>query len=52
MNFPVDSYDKLFINGEYVAAKSTKTLELRNPTNDSLVTNKVPIAGEEDVDVA
>ncbi|KAK1462252.1 aldehyde dehydrogenase [Colletotrichum melonis] len=52
MALPIESYDKLFINGEYVTAKSTKTLELRNPTNNSLVTNKVPVAGEKDVDIA
>lgn len=52
MALSVESYDKLFINGEYVAAKSTRTLELRNPTDNSLVTNKVPIAGEQDVDLA
>ncbi|KAG7051069.1 aldehyde dehydrogenase [Colletotrichum scovillei] len=52
MDLPIESYDKLFINGEYVAAKSTKTLELRNPTENSLVTNKVPVAGEKDVDIA
>ncbi|KXH34542.1 aldehyde dehydrogenase [Colletotrichum simmondsii] len=52
MALPVESYDKLFINGEYITAKSTKTLELRNPIDNSLVTNKVPIAGEKDVDIA
>ncbi|KAK0378852.1 aldehyde dehydrogenase [Colletotrichum limetticola] len=52
MALPIESYDKLFINGEYVTAKSTKTLELRNPTNNSLVTNKVPVAGEKDVNIA
>ncbi|KAJ9144944.1 Aldehyde dehydrogenase [Pleurostoma richardsiae] len=49
---PPTAYDKLFINGEYVTAQSSKTLELRNPKDNSLVTAGVPIADREDVDIA
>ena len=46
------SYDKLFINGAYVASRSVQTLQLRNPKDNSLVADKVPIANQEDVDLA
>lgn len=46
------SYDKLFINGAYVASRSVQTLQLRNPKDNSMVTDKVPIANQEDVDLA
>ncbi|KAI0136176.1 aldehyde dehydrogenase domain-containing protein [Xylariales sp. AK1849] len=49
---PAIGYDKLFINGEYIAAQSSKTLELRNPKDNSFVTKTVPIAGQEDVNIA
>lgn len=52
MTLSPTSYDKLYINGEYVAAKSSATLELRSPITNDLVTDKVPIAGQEDVDIA
>ena len=43
---------QLFINNEYVDAKSTKTLSLYNPKDGSLVADDVALAGAEDVDVA
>ncbi|KAI1821128.1 aldehyde dehydrogenase [Xylaria intraflava] len=43
---------KLFINNEYVKAKNSKTLEVSNPKDGSLVANDVAIAGEQDVDDA
>ncbi|EXM12994.1 hypothetical protein FOTG_18534 [Fusarium oxysporum f. sp. vasinfectum 25433] len=44
--------NKLFINNEYVEAKSGQKLEVFNPKNESLVSNEVPLAGEEDVERA
>ncbi|KAL1905675.1 hypothetical protein Sste5344_008613 [Sporothrix stenoceras] len=43
---------KLFINNEYVDAKSGRTYELVNPTDDSVISSKIPIAGADDVDLA
>ncbi|KAF2103325.1 aldehyde dehydrogenase [Rhizodiscina lignyota] len=46
------SYSKLYINGQYVDAISKKTLTLLNPKDNTLVTESVPNAGAEDVDLA
>ena len=47
------SFDKLYLNGEYVKSRSTGgTLLLRSPKDNSIVNEHVPIAGQEDVDVA
>ncbi|KAJ5670848.1 uncharacterized protein N7477_006211 [Penicillium maclennaniae] len=43
---------KLFINNEFISAKSQETLSLFNPKDNSLVSDKVPVAGREDVDAA
>ncbi|KAH8805097.1 aldehyde dehydrogenase [Xylogone sp. PMI_703] len=43
---------KLFINNEYVSATSGKTLEVRNPMDDSLVVSDVQVASPEDVNAA
>ncbi|OAA65378.1 Aldehyde/histidinol dehydrogenase [Niveomyces insectorum RCEF 264] len=43
---------KLYINGEYVEARSGRTYTLHNPTDDSVVSEKIPIAGAEDIDAA
>lgn len=43
---------KLFINNEYVDSKSDKTFSVYNPTTEKLVADDLPIAGEEDVDIA
>ena len=43
---------QLFINNEYVDAKSNKFLTVYNPKDESLVSDKVPLAGEQDVDAA
>ncbi|KAF1811492.1 putative aldehyde dehydrogenase [Eremomyces bilateralis CBS 781.70] len=49
----ISSYrTQLFINNEYVDAKSGKTLDVYNPTDESLVCKGVHIAGEADVDAA
>lgn len=43
---------KLFINNEYIDSKSGRFLTVRNPKNATLVSDKVPLAGQEDVDAA
>ncbi|KAF2495017.1 aldehyde dehydrogenase mitochondrial precursor [Lophium mytilinum] len=45
-------YNKLFLNGQYVAAKSKETYSLKNPKDNTAVIDDVPIAGPEDVDAA
>lgn len=42
----------LFINGEYVPSSGGETLAIYNPNDDTLVTDKVQIASEQDVDRA
>ncbi|EXJ63692.1 hypothetical protein A1O7_00027 [Cladophialophora yegresii CBS 114405] len=42
----------LFINGEYVKSSSGETLSIYNPNDDTLVTDKVQVASEADVDRA
>jgi aldehyde dehydrogenase (NAD+) len=43
---------RLFINNEYVNAKSGEKLTVYNPVDDSLVSDKIDSAGEADVDAA
>ena len=43
---------QLFINNEYVSAKSEKSLTVYNPKDGSLVSDSVPCAGEADVEAA
>jgi aldehyde dehydrogenase (NAD+) len=43
---------KNFINGEWVGAKSGKTLENRNPANTDEIIGEFPLSGPEDVDAA
>lgn len=43
---------KLYINGEYVNAKSGKSYTLHNPTDDSVISYDIPVASYEDVDAA
>lgn len=43
---------QLFINNEYVDSKSSKKLTLHNPKDGTLVTDKCPLGGEQDVDAA
>jgi aldehyde dehydrogenase (NAD+)/retinal dehydrogenase len=45
-------YNKLFLNGEYVEAKSSDTYSLKNPKDNKVVIENVPIAGSADVDAA
>lgn len=42
----------LFINNEYVPSSTGETCTIYNPSDDSLVTDKVQVAGEADVDRA
>jgi len=46
------NYTKLYLNGEFVSAKSTETYSLKNPKDNSLVVENIPIAGPEDVEAA
>ncbi|KAH8697582.1 aldehyde dehydrogenase domain-containing protein [Talaromyces proteolyticus] len=43
---------KLYINGNYVEAKSGQTYTIYNPSDESVVSDKIPVAGKEDVDAA
>lgn len=43
---------QIFINNEYVDSKSPKKLSVYNPTDGSLISDQIPLAGEEDVDAA
>lgn len=49
---PSDYSQKLYLNGEFVPAKSKAVYGLRNPKDNSLVVENIPIAGKEDVDAA
>jgi acyl-CoA reductase-like NAD-dependent aldehyde dehydrogenase len=46
------SYTKLFLNGQYVEATNKETYGLKNPKDNTIVVENVPIAGPEDVDAA
>ncbi|KAL4919153.1 aldehyde dehydrogenase domain-containing protein [Aspergillus aurantiobrunneus] len=43
---------QLFVNNEYVDARSSTTFAVFNPRDNSLVSDKVPQAGADDVDAA
>jgi len=43
---------KNFINGEWVAPRSGKTLENRNPANTEELIGTFPLSSQEDVDAA
>ncbi|CAI7655796.1 unnamed protein product [Penicillium crustosum] len=43
---------RLFINNQYVRSRSGATLTVRNPTDDSTITNDLQVAGEEDINTA
>ena len=45
-------FTKLYLNGEYVSAKSKETFSLKNPKDNTTVVTEVPIAGPEDVELA
>ncbi|KAH7131719.1 Aldehyde/histidinol dehydrogenase [Dactylonectria estremocensis] len=53
MEFHIPAHlTQLFINNEYVVAKNPKTISVYSPTTGALVSDKVPIAAEEDVNAA
>jgi aldehyde dehydrogenase (NAD+)/retinal dehydrogenase len=46
------SYANLYLNGEYVKAQNAETYSLKNPKDNTLVTDRIPIAGPADVELA
>ncbi|KAJ0413958.1 Aldehyde/histidinol dehydrogenase [Aspergillus carlsbadensis] len=46
------SLTELYINGAYTLPKSNQTYTLYNPTDTSIISDSIPIAGPEDVDAA
>ncbi|KAH7009636.1 aldehyde dehydrogenase mitochondrial precursor [Ilyonectria destructans] len=46
------SYTKLFLNGQYVTAQNDETYSLKNPKDNTVVCDKIPIAGPVDVEAA
>lgn len=46
------SLTKFYLNGEYVSPIATETYELLNPKDNTVVANKIPVAGAADVDAA
>ncbi|KAF3013012.1 hypothetical protein E8E14_008174 [Neopestalotiopsis sp. 37M] len=46
------AYNKLFLNNEYVVAQNKETYALKNPKDNSIVIDNVPVAGPQDVDAA
>ncbi|KAJ4322150.1 hypothetical protein N0V84_004985 [Fusarium piperis] len=51
-NLNPKDYSKLFLNGQFVEAHNTETYSLKNPKDNSVVIDNLPIAGPEDVDAA
>ncbi|TVY44415.1 Aldehyde dehydrogenase, cytosolic [Lachnellula occidentalis] len=45
-------YTKLFLNGQYVTATNKETYSLKNPKDNTIAVENVPIAGPEDVEAA
>ncbi|KAK5062658.1 hypothetical protein LTR84_004731 [Exophiala bonariae] len=43
---------QLFINNQYVPCRNYKKISVFNPANESLVSDQIPVAGEEDVEAA
>jgi acyl-CoA reductase-like NAD-dependent aldehyde dehydrogenase len=46
------SYTDLFLNGKYVAAENKEVYSLRNPKDNSVVAENIPIAGQADIEAA
>lgn len=46
------SFNKLYLNGQYVAAQNKETYSLKNPKDNSIVSNDIPVAGPADVEAA
>ena len=51
-NLDPKSYTKLYLNGNYVDAVNKETYSLKNPKDNSVVIENVPVAGPEDVEAA
>jgi aldehyde dehydrogenase (NAD+)/retinal dehydrogenase len=45
-------YTKLYLNGQYVKAQNRETYSLRNPKDNTVVIENMPIAGPDDIDAA
>jgi aldehyde dehydrogenase (NAD+)/retinal dehydrogenase len=45
-------YTQLYLNNRYVAAKSTETYSLKNPKDNTVVVDNIPIAGPADIEDA
>ncbi|OQV09037.1 hypothetical protein CLAIMM_13219 [Cladophialophora immunda] len=45
-------YTRLYLNGQYVAAKGKETYSLQNPKDNTVVVDNIPIAGPEDIEAA
>ncbi|KAH6632883.1 Aldehyde/histidinol dehydrogenase [Boeremia exigua] len=45
-------HTQLFINNKYVDSRNKQTISVYNPANGELVCDKIPVAGEADVDEA
>ena len=46
------SFNRLYINGEYVSSQSTETFTVRNPKDNKIVASEIPTANQADVDLA
>ncbi|EXJ75064.1 uncharacterized protein A1O5_01760 [Cladophialophora psammophila CBS 110553] len=46
------SFTRMYINGEYVSSSSSNTFTVRNPKDNSVVADGIPIANSDDVDLA
>ncbi|KAJ0415942.1 aldehyde dehydrogenase domain-containing protein [Aspergillus carlsbadensis] len=46
------SYTKFYLNGGYIESRSGETYSLKNPKDNTLVTDALPVAGSADVDAA
>jgi aldehyde dehydrogenase (NAD+)/retinal dehydrogenase len=47
-----EDFTKLYLNGEFVDSRSRETFSLKNPKDNTLVVEGIPIANSEDVDLA
>lgn len=45
-------FNKIYLNGAYVAASTDRVYTLKNPKDNSIVVDSIPLCGEQDVDLA
>lgn len=50
--FTPQDFTKIYLNGEYVSSQSKTTYSLKNPKDNTMVVENLPISGAEDVDLA